>query len=173
MKQIIIKTTLTILSSSLIIGCSSSSSVAPSQNSALNSISNSSAAKSKDYFMQKSMDEWFKNDWTPTVNADKEIQKKYLKVQTVDSTGKAEVKYIEADKATTTAKKGTKAEPTYIKMQKTDENGKVQVKYMEDTDRNFTLQEYVDKAAAYRRAHPNDYEHSHVKKLQSMPVIGN
>lgn len=119
------------------------------------------------------MDKWFKEDWTPTVNADKEIQKKYLKVQTTDSTGKTEVKYIEADKATTTAKKDAKAEPVYIKMQKTDKNGKVQVKYMEDRDRNFTLQEYVDKAAVYRKAHPNDYKHSNVKKLESMPVIGN
>ena len=55
-----------------------------------------------------------------------------------------------------------------------DKDGNVveKVVYEEDKERNFTLQEYVDKAAAYQRAHPSDYEHSNVKKLESLPVIG-
>ena len=140
MKQIITKITLTFLSSSLIIGCSSSSSVAPSRNSALNSISKSTAAKPKDSFMQKAMDNWFKNEWTPTISKDKEIQKKYMR----------------KDGSTKTVYK----------------DGREEIHYVEKDDKPFTLQEYVDKAAAYRKAHPNDYEHSNVKKLESMPAIG-
>ena len=41
-----------------------------------------------------------------------------------------------------------------------------------DTSRNFTLQEYVDKAAVYISENNNTYEESHSKKLSSMPVIG-
>ena len=44
--------------------------------------------------------------------------------------------------------------------------------YIEDTDRAFTLQEYLDKAAAYSDAKPSDYNNSNTKKLDEMPVIG-
>jgi hypothetical protein len=44
--------------------------------------------------------------------------------------------------------------------------------YIDKENKNFTLQEYVDKAAAYMRAKPNDYNSSNVHKLESMPVIG-
>jgi len=140
MKHLITKTTLIILSSSLIIGCSSLSSSAPSQNAALNSISKSNAAKPKDGYMQSMMDSWLKNDWTPTISKDKNIQKKYMR----------------KDGSTKTIYK----------------DGREEVHYVEKDDKPFTLQEYVDKASAYRKAHPNDYEHSNVKKLESMPVIG-
>ena len=59
---------------------------------------------------------------------------------------------------------------------------KIQKKYMDKKEgtggfvekkgRNFTLQEYVDKASAYMRAKPNDYKHSNIHKLEEMPVIG-
>ena len=154
MKHIITKTTLTILSSSLIIGCSSTNSVAPSQNSALNIISKSSAKKEHDGFMQKAMDSWFANDWTPTLSEDKNIQKKYMKAET--------------------NKSGVKQ--TYIRKDGSSKvvynDGEEKVHYVEKDDKPFTLQEYVDKATAYRKAHPNDYEHSNVKKLESMPIIG-
>jgi len=131
MKQII-SINMLILSIIFLNGCSHSSPVAPSQNSALNSISNSNGNKKAGY-MQKSMDRWLKNDWTPTVSKNKEIQKKYMKKEKT-SDGK--------------------------------------VKYIERKDRAFKLQEYVDKATAYRKAHPNDYNNSNVRKLESMPVIG-
>jgi hypothetical protein len=50
--------------------------------------------------------------------------------------------------------------------------GKKEVKYVEDPERPFKLQEYVDKASAYIKAKPNNYENSNVHKLESMPVIG-
>ncbi len=153
MKHIIRKTTLTILSSSLIVGCSYLSSEAPSQNSALNSISGSKP-KAKDGYMQRTMDAWFKNDWTPTVSNDKDIQKKYMKAQTNKSGVKQT--YIKKDGSTKVVYN----------------DGKEEIHYAEKDDKPFTLQEYVDKAAAYRKAHPNDYEHSNVKKLESMPIIG-
>ena len=139
MKHLMIKTTLALLGSSLIVGCSALSSSAPSQNGALNSISTANIKK-KDGFMQKAMDNWFKNDWTPTISKDKNIQKKYMRKD-----GSTKVVY---------------------------KDGHEEVHYVEKDDKPFTLQEYVDKAAAYRKAHPNDYEHSHVKKLESMPIIG-
>ena len=139
MKHLMTQITLTLLGSSLIIGCSALSSSAPSQNGALNSIS-SSNGKAKDGLMQGMMNSWFKNDWTPTISQDKNIQKKYMRKD-----GSTKVVY---------------------------KDGREEVHYVEKDDKPFTLQEYVEKAVAYRKAHPNDYEHSNVKKLESMPIIG-
>jgi hypothetical protein len=141
MKQLIIITnTLTALL--LLSGCGSSKTVAPSQNSALNSISKSSAAKEKKGIMQSSLENWLKTEWEPTLSKDATIQKKYMKA--VPQNGKTE-KSQKGDKKST---------------------------YVERDDRPFTLQEYVDKTEAYLKAKPNDYEHSHVKKVESLPVIG-
>ena len=152
MKQITTITLITI-SLSLISGCSSKTEVAPSQNSALNSIS-SSGQNSKSGYMQKSLDSWLKDDWTPTVTKDKTIQKKYMKKTTVSQKGESN----ETVSAKTVSNEDVKEEE--------------ESSYEEDSNRNFTLQEYVDKAAAYLKAKPNDYENSNVKKLESMPVIG-
>jgi len=153
MKHLMIKLSLTFIGSSLMVGCSALSSSAPSSNSALNSIS-SSGATEKDGAMQRIMDDWFKNDWTPTVSEDKDIQKKYMKAETNKSGVKQT--YIRKDGSTKVVYK----------------DGEEKIHYVEKDDKPFTLQEYVDKASAYRKAHPNDYEHSNVKKLESMPIIG-
>ena len=135
---------LTLLSTTLITvltftSCSTSKTeVAPSQNSALNSITKSNAQPSKGGAMQKSLDSWFNNDWEPTVEKDKEIQKKYMQKEKV------------VDK----------------------KSGKQKEVYVETKDKPFTLQEYVDKAAVYNKAHPSDYNSSHAKKVESLPVIG-
>ena len=111
-------------------GCTNSSqNITPSQNSALNSISKSNAGTEKKGAMQKSLDSWLQEDWTPTVSKDKEIQKKYMQ----------------------------------------EEKSK---HFVDKKERNFTLQEYVDKASAYMKAKPNDYNSSNVHKLKSLPVIG-
>ena len=159
MKHISTKITLTILTSLFFVGCSSLGSEAPSQNRALNSVSNSKG-KAKDGYMQKTMETWFANDWTPTVSKDKEIQKKYMRKDNTNGVSQdkeIQQEYIRRDGSTKTVYK----------------DGREEVHYVEKDDKPFTLQEYVDKAAAYRKAHPNDYEHSNVKKLESMPVIGN
>ncbi len=88
--------------------------------------------------MQKSLDSWLHDDWEPTVSKDKEIQKKYMKEEKVQ----------------------TSAKETQ------------QSHFVDKEDKNFTIQEYVDKASAYMKAKPNDYNSSNVKKLESLPVIG-
>jgi|FLOH01.1.fsa_nt_gi hypothetical protein len=143
--------TMAISSMFILNSCSSNSNVAPSQNSALNSVSNSNG-KAKSGYMQKAMEGWFESEWTPTVSKDKEIQEKYMK--------KVENSAVSEEMATQ-EKDITKTEITDTK-----------VEYIEDKDRDFTLQEYVDKAAVYTKSHPADYESSNVKKLESMPVIG-
>lgn len=45
-------------------------------------------------------------------------------------------------------------------------------KVNEDKDRNFTLQEYVDKAGAYLKNKPKSDEPSMKEKMDKMPVIG-
>ena len=144
MKQLI-PTTLMASLFILLSGCATDEPVAPSQNSDLNKISNSNG-KEKPGLMQKSLDSWLKNEWTPTVNKDKKVQKKYLK--------KVNIKNID----------------TNADMKET--SNATEEKYVENKERNFTLQEYVDKASAYMKAHPDDDKASNVKKLESMPVIG-
>ncbi|QOY52444.1 hypothetical protein [Candidatus Sulfurimonas baltica] len=57
--------------------------------------------------------------------------------------------------------------PTIEKDEKIKETNK-------DEDREFTIQEFIDKASVYNKAHINDEaEASHVKKMNALPVIGN
>ncbi len=76
MKRLIIKYSIS-LSFLLCTACSTSGEVSPSQNSALNSISNSSA-KSDKGVIQNMLDNFLKEEWTPTVESNKEIQKRYI-----------------------------------------------------------------------------------------------
>lgn len=137
MKQLIIISQ-AFLALTLLSGCASKTHTSPSQNSALNSISKSSAAKKHEGAMQKSLDSWLKDDWEPTVSKDKEIQKKYMKEEKGDTL-----------------------------VNETKESH-----FVDKENKNFTIQEYVDKAAAYMKAKPDDSNNSNVKKLESMPVIG-
>jgi len=125
--------------------CTIKHSTAPSLNNALNKISNSQN-KATSGILQNNLDNWLQNKWTPTVNKDNKIQKKYLKQESISHPV-------------------TNTTDTNCTQQKKE-------KYIEDPDRDFTLQEYVDKASAYMKAHPSDDKDSHVKKLESMPVIG-
>lgn len=75
---------------------------------------------------------------------------------------------------TPTVQKDEKIKSKYMEPKKvvTKKDSKEKVKYVEKRNSKFTLQEYVDKAGAYMRAKPNDYNSSHVHKMESMPVIG-
>jgi len=137
MKQLI-TTSLITFAFILLNGCATDALVTPSQNGDLNKVSNSNG-KAKSGLMQKSLDNWLKNEWTPTVNKDKKVQNKYMK--------KVDIK-------------------------RKNSSNDTEKKYVEDKERNFRLQEYVDKATAYSKAHPSDDKDSNVKKLESMPVIG-
>ena len=120
------------LSLSFLISCSNHTQTQAINHSSPHSII-PTVSKEKAGFMQKALDGFLEDDWEPTVNSDKTIQKKYMKENTIDK------------------------------------NGTVQYKYKENS---FTLQEYVDKTAAYIQAKPADHEHSNVHKLEQMPVIG-
>ena len=128
--------------------CKSSGEPTPTQNSALNTISPSNTTK-KSGAMQNSLDSWLHNDWTPNVAKDQKIQQKYMKKKSNNPT-KAE----------------TKKEEKLIET-------KNKTEYTEDKERNFTLQEYVDKASVYIKAHEGDKKTpSHKEKMDQMPVIG-
>ena len=122
-------------------GCTSIATVSPSQETQFKEITSSQnhtkiEKSDKKGYMQRALDEWLEEEWTPTVENDTVIQKKYMKKEKIKR-----------------------------------ENKEVEV-LVQKRDRDFTLQEYVDKASAYLKAHPSDYENSHVKKLESLPVIG-
>ncbi len=85
----------------------------PSKNSALNTISPTNSSKKSDYALQKSLDNWLKNDW----------EKKEL--------------------------------------------------HVEKNSTDFKLQDYVDKWVIYNRQKASEPKKaSHVKMLNSLPVIG-
>jgi len=96
MKQLInnILITLSLLYMS---GCTPSPTVAPTQNDALNKISNSNAKKEKSYFLQNQFDYFVDKELTPTVVKDKEIQKKYMDKVVDKKTGKVTYKDKESD----------------------------------------------------------------------------
>ena len=139
----------------LLASCGSSAPVAPSQNDALNKISNSKG-KEKSSYMQQGLDTWLEEEWEPAVEKDKEIQNKYMeKVQGV------------APKITTKEELEKNSTSNLSKKVQTEE------KYVEKTNKPFTLQEYVDKAAAYnKQRQKKDLEDSHSEKMKKMPVIG-
>lgn len=149
----IILTTTTVFTLS---SCAHSAPVAPSQNDALNKISNSKGKEKKGY-MQEGLDTWLEKDWMPAVSADTNVQEKYMqknenvKVHTI--TTQEELEANSSKKLSTQSQKS-------------------EVKYVEKPNKPFTLQEYVDKTEAYMRARKVDVNNSHVEKLNSMPVIG-
>ncbi len=99
MKQLII-ISISALSIVVLAGCGGKPSVTPSQNSALNNISNSTIDKKPGY-MQENLDEWLTNDWSPTVEKDEEIREKYMKIEKPledsdsNNTKPPEVKYVD------------------------------------------------------------------------------
>lgn len=136
--------------------CAHSAPVAPSQNDALNKISNSKGKEKKGY-MQEGLDTWLENDWVPAVSADAKVQEKYMEKR--EDTKVSSITSQEELEANSSENLSTQSQ-------------KSQVKYVEKSNKPFTLQEYVDKTEAYMRARKTDVNNSHVEKLNSMPVIG-
>jgi len=120
MKQLM-TTPLTISAFILLSSCATNAPVTPSQNSDLNKISNSNG-KERSGFMQKSLDNWLKNEWTPTVNKDKNIQKKYLKkVDTKERSNTTEEKYVENKERNFTLQEYADKVVAYMKAHSDDE----------------------------------------------------
>jgi len=133
MKQLLDKTLIT-LSLFLLVGCTTSTKVNPSQNDALNEVSNSTAKKENSYFLQQQFDGFINDELAPSVAKDKEIQDKYMDKHIDKKTG--------------------------------------EVTYVDREDDNFTLQEIADKLGSYKKATEKDDSNSHVKKVESLPVLG-
>ncbi|MDQ1298718.1 MAG: hypothetical protein QG558_1257 [Campylobacterota bacterium] len=57
------------LSSLLLVGCTTSATVSPSQNSSLQTVSPNTSANSEGGAMQRSLDKWLKEDWIPNTTA--------------------------------------------------------------------------------------------------------
>ena len=114
-------TTLTFLTFVLLSlsSCSSSPTVNPSQNRALNSVSTSNQATHIKGSMQNSLDTWLEKEWTPTIEKNEEIK---------------------------------------IKNQ--------------DKERDFKIQEYVEKIEVYKKENNSSVQESHVQKINTLPVIG-
>lgn len=143
----------------LLASCSKVDGANPSQNKALKSVSGKKE-KEQSGFMQQKLDKWLSEEWSPVVAGTK------------PPTGDTAVKIIENENGTaklvevktgTILKEMTKEE---VKKQK-----EAQEKYS-DEDRNFTLQEYIDKMAVYNSTHTSYEEESHTQKVNSMPIIG-
>ncbi|MBW6489141.1 hypothetical protein [Sulfurimonas sp.] len=138
--------------------CSKVDGVNPSQNEALNSVTGKKEKKSG--FMQQKLDKWLSEEWSPVVEGTK------------PPTGDTAVKIIENENGSAKlveAKTGTVLKE--ISKEEVEKQKEVKEKYSKK-DRNFTLQEYVDKMSVYSATHVTDEENSHVKRIDSMPVIG-
>jgi hypothetical protein len=72
-----IQLTLTALTFVALSACSYTSKPSDSQKNALESVSSDTHPKEKGA-MQNSLDTWLSQDWTPTVEKDENIQKKYM-----------------------------------------------------------------------------------------------
>jgi len=142
----------------LFTACQNSNGVSPSQNKALNTLAGKKEKKPS--FMQNSLDNWLKNEWNPTVSNAK-APKGETKVKIISNEdGTAKLIDVKTD---IVLKEMTKKQVTKQK--------EIQEKYKEE-DRNFTLQEYIDKMAVYNSTDISDEKNSHVNKMNNMPVIG-
>jgi len=100
----------------LLASCGSSAPLAPSQNDALNKISNSKG-KEKSSYMQQGLDSWLEEEWKPIVEQNVEIQDKYM--QKVESTkSQVEEKYVEKKNKTFTLQEYADKANAYNKREK-------------------------------------------------------
>ncbi len=112
------KTLLIILGLFIFTGCHSSLGTSPSSNTALKRITNPDK-KEKNYSMQKTLDKWLQEEWTPSIEKNATIRK-----------------------------------------------------INQDKERDFTLQEYVDKVKVYLQENNASSKEVHWQKINSLPVIG-
>ena len=155
MKNIIVTISTLILFSA----CSKVDGVNPSQNRTLSAIAGKKE-KEKSGYMQQALDKWLNEEWSPMVEG------------TEPPKGETAVRMIENSDGTAKLVE-TKTGVLLKEMSEEDlkRQKEVQSKY-NDEDREFTLQEYIDKMAVYNNMHTSDEKNSHVKKIDAMPVIG-
>ena len=136
--------TVTILTAFSIVfaGCQSVKQPTPSQNSALNTISKSSAAKKQNYALQRSLDHWLATDWKENT---KGFEAQHKQKSQIKSATQPQTPQQQKEKQSSVTKK-------------------------DKTTKGGFLQYYVDKFVYYQEHLPKTP--SHVEELEKMPVIG-
>lgn len=163
-------------------GCAASKmDVNPSQNSNLSAISPNSAGEAKGGIMQKSLDNWLKEDWNPimasepTLNTKKQTdgtvvttktEPTKMTVNTQTSDGKTIEKVTNATQITTTTKAPDGSVTT-----------KTEIVPLDEDNTPFTLQKYLDKWNVYQEKNAKmkegqPQEPANWEKLQKLPGIG-
>jgi hypothetical protein len=121
MKQLILKHCIT-LSFILFTACSTSQNISPTNNSALDKVSNSSI-KTKNGTLQTLLDDFLKNEWIPSFSKDKKIQTKYMEeVEMKESNGTISKKYVEKKDKPFTLQEYVDKREAYIKAHPSDYN---------------------------------------------------
>ncbi|MFY9143331.1 hypothetical protein [Sulfuricurvum sp.] len=172
------------LSLSLLIfsGCAANHvGVTPSQNTNLQAVSPSTTAVGKGGIMQRSLDNWLKEEWNPimasepTLNTKKQndgtvvttkTEPTKISVSTQTSDGKTVEKVTNATQITTTTKAPDGTVTTTTEVVPLDED-----------NTPFTLQKYVDKWNLYnmnkeKMKEGKPQEPSHIEEINTLPVIG-
>ena len=163
-------------------GCAANNmGVTPSQNTTLNAFAPSSNANAKGGAMQRSLDEWLKEEWNPIMaNEPTENTKKQnngtivttkteptkMSVSTQTSDGQTVQKMTNATQITTTTKTPDGTVTTTTEIVPLDED-----------NTPFTLQKYVDKWNVYNKnkakmKEGQPQEPANWEKLQKLPGIG-
>ncbi|MCF6339343.1 MAG: hypothetical protein L3J10_01135 [Sulfurimonas sp.] len=138
--------------------CSKVDGVNPSQNKALNILAGKKGKKTA--LMQNLLDDWLKNEWNPTVSNAK------------TPTGETKIKIISnKDGTAKLVDAKTNVVLKVMTKEQVEKQNEVQEKY-QDKDRDFTLQEYIDKMAVYNNINTSNEKNSHFNKINNMPVIG-
>ncbi len=144
-------------------GCASREAVAPSQNTSLNSVSPSGTAVSEGGAMQRSLDSWLKEEWSPLTTTAPVVKTTTAPDGTVIQT-KTQASQVVTTTTTPEGKVFTNTAPATVIPEPADETP-------------FTLQKYADKWKAYHenKAKINEgkpKEASNIEKIESLPVIG-
>jgi len=172
------------LSTLILSGCAQNTTgVAPSQNNSLQAVSPSDTAASQGGMMQRSLDGWLKEEWSPLTDT-----KPTLKTTTApDGTVVQTKTEVTPAVTTTTAADGktveTKTQTTQVVTTTTAPTGEVTTTTTETVvaepvdEKPFTLQKYVDKWKVYnenkeKMNEGKPKEPSTIDKIQAMPVIG-
>lgn len=132
-------------------GCANHAGVSPSQNPSLGAISPSTTATSQNGAMQRSLDSWLKEEWTPLTTP--AASNENLKPSDTAAMNTVQPSTIQNEAGT-----------TVIAVEPKDETP-------------FTLQKYVDKWKVYtenkaKMDEGKGKEPSHIEKIENMPVIG-
>lgn len=155
--------------------------VTPSQNANLQAVSPSTTAASEGGMMQRSLDQWLKEEWNPIMATETTLSTQKQKDGTVITT-KTEPTKMSVSTQTSegkTVEKMTNATQITTTTQAPDGTvtTKTEIVPLDEDNTPFTLQKYADKWKSYlekkekmREGQPK--EPAHYEMIQSLPAIG-